>query len=255
MAGWLVVFIAFVTLLVFHFTRQKTDDFPSHISSRKVFALIWWSVLLLFISFFWTGFHLAKAKGYSGAICLMGLPGPPAQLAVLIGLLVMRDRHSRNPAQNRPKKLRHHGSNVERIVICRRNAVVGIFFGLCGIAAGVFLVLFRVGIVLDRQNEIVIGILVFMVGYAGVITGCWWWLKAKHWIDAIVFIGLMPLGVCLIPYVRLIFVAIPRLLPVSMVFMPLVLLVVVFVLPDKSGWVGRKRWRIHRDGDEGNDDF
>jgi len=251
-AGWLVFFLAFASLIIFLSTNRSNEDTPSHVNEAKIISLIWWSVLLQMICFFWASFHLANAKGYPGATCMFGLMGPPAQLAVLTVLLVIRDKNSRNPVSNRPKRHRHHGSKIERIVLCRRNAVVGIFFGLCGIAAGVFLVMFRIGIFQAHSNEVILGMFVFLIGYAGVITGCWWWLKAKHWIDAIVFIGLMPLGVLFIPYVRLVFVTVPTLLPVSMVFMPLVLLVVVFVLPDKSGWVGRKRWRIQRDHEREN---
>jgi len=250
MAAWLIFFLAFVGLIIFRYTNRNHEGSPSHVSEQKIIALIWWSVLLLTACFFWTCYHLAHAKGYSGATCLFGLFGPPGQLVILIGLLVIQDKHSRTPVRARANKHRYRGSSTERIVICRRNAVVGIFFGLTGIAAGVFLVLFRTGIFRNRDNEVLMGMIIFLCGYVGVITGCWWWLKAKDWIDAIVFIGLMPLGVFFIPYVRLIFLLSPALLPISMVFMPLVLLVVVAVLPDKSGWVGRKRWRIHRKPDE-----
>jgi len=146
--------------------------------------------------------------------------------------------------RKRRRRSRRGGSTLERIVSYRRNALVGNFFGLIGIAAGLALVLFRLGIFRRHSNEVVLGILIFFAEYAGVITGCWWWLKAKNWIDAIVFIGLMPFGVFFIPYVRLIYLRIPMLLPIGMVFMPFVLLVVVFVLPDKSGWAERKRWNI-----------
>ncbi len=84
---------------------------------------------------------------------------------------------------------------------------------------------------------------VFLFGYTGVIAGCWWWLKAKSWNDAIIVIGLMPLGILLIPYVRLILLSIPALLPLGMVFMPFVLIVVVLALPDRSGEPGRRIWR------------
>ena len=84
---------------------------------------------------------------------------------------------------------------------------------------------------------------IFLLGYIGVITGCWWWLKAKSWNDAIIFIGLMPLGILFVPFVRLILVRIPALLPMGMVFMPFVLIVVILALPDRSGASRRTQWR------------
>lgn len=241
---WGTLFLTFIALIIFYCFNRGKEGTPFYTSERKIVSWIWWTILVLAVSFFWTCYHLALSKGYSGAICIFGVLGPPAQLGVLIGLLVMRDKHSRETS-HRPKKHRYGGSRLERIVICRRNAVIGIFFGLGGIAAGVALVLFRFGIFHHHSDEVVLGIFVFVAGYAGVITGCWWWLKAKQWIDAIVFIGLMPLGVLFVPYVRLLYLSIPALLPTGMVFMPIVLIVVVFALPDRSGWADRKRWRIH----------
>jgi hypothetical protein len=234
--------LLFVALLVIqHFNQSSASPF----SERTLGVSIGVNVLVLMVCFFWASSQLAEAKGYSGAVALFGILGPPVQLAVLTALLVMPDKHSKSPMQSGMKRPRpRHGSNTDRIVLCRRNAVVGIVFGLVGIAAGVLLVMFRFGIFADHANEVTLGIFVFLFGYGGVITGCWWWLKAKDWVDAIVFIGLLPLGIMCIPFVRLIFVAVPALLPVSMVMMPIILVVVVSVLPDKSGWTGRKRWRI-----------
>ena len=133
-----------------------------------------------------------------------------------------------------------HASNLERIMRYRRNALVGVYFGVAGILGGVFLVVFRVGIFADHSNELVLGIVVFCCGYCGVLAGCTSWLKAKAWSEAIVVIALMPLGVLLIPFVRLVFVASPLLLPATMVMMPLILVVVVWALPDQSG-ISRRR--------------
>ncbi len=133
-----------------------------------------------------------------------------------------------------------HISQLERVIRCRRNAVVGIAFGLAGSSFGVCLVLFPSLIFADHANEVVLGILVFLCGYAATLTGCGYWAKAKGWSEAIVLIGLMPLAVFFIPFVRLLVLAAPGLLSASMVMMPLVLVVVVMVLPDKSG-VSRRR--------------
>jgi hypothetical protein len=133
-------------------------------------------------------------------------------------------------------------SNLERIIGYRRNAILGIVFGVAGIALGVCLVIFYFGIFSDHTNEVVLGIFVFLCGYCAVLAGCWWWLKAKACNEALVFIGLMPLAIVFIPFVRLILLAAPGMLPVGMVMMPLILVVVVLVLPDKSGASSPKAW-------------
>jgi len=130
-------------------------------------------------------------------------------------------------------------------MIYRRNALLGIYFGLPGIFLGALFVIFRWGIFSDHANEVVLGMFVFLAGYAGIIAGCGYWLKAKEWNEAVVIIGLLPLGILFIPFVRLLLFADPLLLPVGMFMMALILIVVVFALPDKSG-VGRSMRHRHR---------
>jgi hypothetical protein len=125
----------------------------------------------------------------------------------------------------------------------RRKALPRIYFGLTGITIAVLLVVFRFGIFAERENELVLGIFVFVAGYCGLISGCLYWVKAKKWSEAVVVIGLLPVVILFIPYVRLIFLAVPNLLLSSMVMMPLILLVVVAVLPDKSGVSKNRRTR------------
>jgi hypothetical protein len=144
------------------------------------------------------------------------------------------------------RRHRHsHKSPLERIMIYRRNALLGIYFGLPGIFLGALFVIFRWGIFRDHANEVVLGMFVFLGGYAGIIVGCAYWLKAKKWNEALVIIGLLPLGIVFIPFVRLLLFAEPLLLPVGMFMMSLILIVVVFALPDKSG-VGRSMRHRHR---------
>lgn len=192
----------------------------------------------------------ARAKTYASAVGI-----------VVISALVVRLRrvlrpvdHSRHPSgrKKRPHRDRY-GSQIERASLYRRNAVLGIYFGLAGIVGGVILVIFRAGVFADHSNEVVLGMFVFLAGYIGVIAGCAYWLKAKGWSEAIVFIGLMPLVIPMIPFVRLILLAAPAILPCAMVMMPLTLIVVVATLPDKSGRTKRRaRWDLtqfgsHRD--------
>ncbi len=133
-------------------------------------------------------------------------------------------------------------STAERIVRYRRNAIIGVYFGVAAIIFGVLLEIVRMGVFQDHQYEMILGMFVFVLGYVGVITGCSYWLKAKGWPDAVVFIGLMPLAVFFIPFVRLLVFRVPSLLIMAMVMMPLILVVVVAVLPDKSGMSKRRPW-------------
>jgi hypothetical protein len=145
-----------------------------------------------------------------------------------------------------PRRHRYsHKSHLERIIIYRRNALLGIYFGLPGIFLGALLVIFRWGIFRDHANEVVLGMFVFLGGYAGIIGGCAYWLKAKEWNEALVIIGLLPLAILFVPFVRLLLFADLLLLPVGMFMMSLILIVVVFALPDKSG-VGRGMRHRHR---------
>lgn len=146
-------------------------------------------------------------------------------------------------------KPRHHSgeSPIERVVRYRRRALLGIYFGVPGILLSVALTLFRFGIFADHANEVTLAIFIFLGAYSTVVTGCYWWVKAKAWHEAVIFIAFMPLVIFLIPFVRLLVLAAPQLLMAAMVIMPLILVVVVAVLPDKSGIHQRRAsWETRR---------
>lgn len=233
-ALWFALPVGFAAFLAIYGHLHKANQPP--VDSGIHLLVFWIWLATQSVCFFWCGYHLTKAKGYPRSVLLPGLLGPCLQLLMLILLLVLTDKRP-EPTDYTAKKRssRRHESHVERIVRYRRNALLGNVFGLLGIIAGVKLVLFPMGFFQDLENETAVGIFVFLFGYAGVITGCWWWAKAKDWPDVIVFIGLSPLVILFIPYVRLIFVALPGLLAAGMVMMPLIMLVVMMVLPDKSG--------------------
>jgi hypothetical protein len=154
-------------------------------------------------------------------------------------------RGSRAGAVPRRRHRHSHKSHLERIMIYRRNALLGIYFGLPGIFLGALFVIFRWGIFSDHANEVVLGMFVFLAGYTGIIVGCAYWLKAKEWNEALAVIALLPLGILFIPFVRLLLFAEPLLLPVGMFMMSLILIVVTFALPDRSG-VSRSSRHRHR---------
>jgi hypothetical protein len=175
----------------------------------------------------------ARAKSVASGVGLLAISGVTTWLWRIL-------RRGGRAEANHGRHHRRRKSHLEQIMIYRRNALMGVYFGLPGIFLGALLVIFRCGVFLDHANEIVLGMFVFLGGYAAIIAGCAYWLKAKKWSEALVVIGLMPLAILFIPFVRLILIAEPALLPVGMFMMSLILIVVVFALPDKSG-VGRPR--------------
>jgi hypothetical protein len=189
---------------------------------------------------------LAAAHARIG-LSAVGIVSVSGLVAWLYRILRPGNYSRRRSRQKTSEYVRPAAAHLERTVRYRRNAILGNYFGGAGILLGVFLVIFRVGIFSDHSDEVVLGMFVFLAGYGAVIAGCGYWLRAKQWNEAIAFIGLMPLAIPMIPFVRLVLVAAPAILPVSMTMMPLILIVVVFALPDKSGASGTKSsWRRHR---------
>jgi hypothetical protein len=186
--------------------------------------------------------HTRVVLGFAGAIFMI------CMLVWLARLLGAKPRGSR---RNRSRRPRDYGSPVERVIRYRANALPRIYFGVFGILVSVVVVVFRFGIFADHENEVILGMFIFLAGYVGVISGCRWWLKAKQWHDAVLLIAFLPLVIACIPFVRLIFLVVPVALPAGMVMMPLVLIAVVLALPDRSGISKRKsRWHpgsVNRD--------
>jgi hypothetical protein len=158
---------------------------------------------------------------------------------------VLTAKQYRTRGQRRRDRHERHISNTERTMRARSKAVLWNYLGLLGIVIGALLVLFRWGIFAEHANESVVGIFVFCAGYCSILCGCWWWLQAKNWSEALIIIGLWPAPIMCIPFVRIVFVhllaaASPILLLLLMALTPATLVVVIAVLPDKSG-VSRKQ--------------
>jgi succinate-acetate transporter protein len=115
----------------------------------------------------------------------------------------------------------------------RRNAAIWISLGAVAIACGIALVLERRGFLMGRANDFVLGLVVFVAGYAAVMAGCWSWVKAKAIDDAIMLIGFGPFLILFIPFVRLLFIAAPQLIAVGMIMMPAILVSIIAVLPSQ----------------------
>jgi hypothetical protein len=233
--GRLSCVFLFALLGVFFAAHSIYSEIATEVAFRRRYGVSW-------LDEFQKVHGAVSTARFRSAVCLVGI-------GVICGLLVWLNR-AMQPAQperyswsdSRKRRRRQQGSIRERSAVLRRNAVLGIYFGVAAIAAGGFLVMVRTGFFVDHADQMVLGVIVFFAGYAGVIAGCANWLKAKEWDQTVVLIGLAPLGVVFIPFVRLVILAAPLLLLCAMVMMPLILIVVTFVLPDKSGRARRRGW-------------
>lgn len=196
---------------------------------------------MLYFGYFWGGAHLAKGKGYNTGMLLPGIFLFPQLIIVALLLFALPDKCARHSGGSRTSD--RNESPIARNVRYRRNALVANSLGVAGIVVALALILIHTGLFQSQDNARVAGIFVFLAGYSAVIYGCWSWVRAKGWDDAVILIGLSPLVPLLIRYVRVLYLA-SGLLPLMMVLMPVLMIGVVAVLPDKSGMSQRKRWRV-----------
>jgi hypothetical protein len=234
---WLFFLLLFVSTWVASKFLHKLD-----VSASLMTTLVLIDLICQWLCLAWCCFHLARGKGYSEAILLAAVFCPIGILVALVALLALPDKNPGSRSHQPQRRRKEESSPLEKIIRCRRNALVGNAFGFAGFTFGIFLFLFPGGTVIDPDNMRVIGIFMFIAGYGGVIAGCAWWLKAKGWSEALVFIGLMPLLILFIPFVRILLF---ELVPIGVVMMTLILVTIVAVLPDKSG-APRRKTRLAR---------
>jgi hypothetical protein len=166
------------------------------------------------------------------AVIVLGIVSVLAILIVLVMYLRRKPYESRGRGNSRRPM---QGSTIEKIVRWHRNALLGMYLGAGGMMAGILLVVFQWNIFTDHADEVALGIVMFLFGYCGVIAGCRWWLRAKAWAEAGVFIAFLPLAAFLVPYARVIFESMPAIVMLATAVVPLLLVAVVFALPDRSG--------------------
>lgn len=234
--GFVVLTCITVSVLTAAKEGEAFDD------TNSIPLIIFWGTTVgVILSLLWTCYHLAKGKGHSSALVIFGL-FPCFLPVVLTMLLALPDKNPKPGARRKkPSTTRPGESVLSRLVRYRRNALIGNVFGLFLVLVGIATIYFPVGIFEDFENETLFGFLIFVCGYIGVLWGCRWWLMAKGWAEELIFIGLLPLTVCLIPYVREIIFIEPDFLPLSMFMMTLILLVVVLTLPNRSARTTRHR--------------
>ena len=95
------------------------------------------------------------------------------------GILLVRGL--KNGGRGTQKRHKPGESRIERRVRYKRNALLGVYFGVPGILFSILLAIFRMGIFADHSDEVILAIFIFMGSYCAVVSGCYWWVKAKHW--------------------------------------------------------------------------
>ncbi len=227
---WTLVLVVFVVLLVLFKTQH--ERMAGLISRKALNTIVLSGFAIQYLVFFWGASHLVKAKGYSNAMVLFGIFWPAQMVVLAILLFALPDKCSQPMPR---KKHARDESPIARIIRYRRNAYVANVIGVVGVLVALAMFFLPLGLFATRENARITAVFVFVFSYMAIINGCYWWVKSKSWNDAVVVIGLMPLAVFFIPYVRLIYRAVPLLFPATMVLMPVILIGVVAVLPDKSG--------------------
>jgi uncharacterized membrane protein len=232
---WLAVMLAFVALLIL--LKNEHEWVVNIVNQNTLIASVVLGFFIQYFFFFWGGNHLAKAKGYSSGMLCFGIFWPAQMVILAILLFALPDKCS---SPMRKQKHHHDESPIARIVRCRRNAFMANLLGIAGILVSLALVFLPLGLFDRRDNAGVAAVFIFVPSYVAIIFGCCCWLKAKNWPDAVVFIGLCPL-LLLLRRGRMIYLN-TGLFLLMMVLMPILLMGVIAVLPDKSGMPKRKHW-------------
>lgn len=232
--------LGFIIAFLFYLATHSSSGSAGDASAMVMFIVI---MVTDYVSFFWGASHLAKAKGYSNGMILLGICWLGQLIIWVLLLFALPDKlaHRRSGSSDQQRRRGEPESLIARVVRYRRNAFVANIFGATGILIALAIFFLPLGLFEQRDNARVVALLTFLPSYAAVIYGCYWWVRAKHWHEGVVFIGLMPFAPVVVPFVRLIYFK-TALFPLGMVIMPLILIGVVAVLPDKSGMPRRKRW-------------
>ena len=233
------IFVLILEIIILHHLAKQ--------SKNELVDQIWAPSLLFFLavqygSFFWGVNHYAKAKGYANAMAIFGVIWPVQLVIFPMLVFALPDKCPENSVRQEHRKTRRKDESlIAKVVRYRRNALVANVLGLAGVVLALMIIFVPMGFFETRDNMRVAGILVFLPSYALIISGCWYWVKAKNWHEAVIFIGMIPLAPLLVPYFRIIYLM-AGILPLLMVLMPIILIGIVAVLPDKSGMPKRKRW-------------
>jgi hypothetical protein len=228
---WFISTAIFLALVTLHPERV---DSPLHFLKDNALPIIIASGILMFLSFFWGCYSLAMAKGYPWATMLLGVLGPPAQIVVVVALICMQNKQNVVPMASAGKKLRPPITYTEYLQIYRKNSFVAVPLGIIGVALGVAVILVKTHMFPDRDTQTMVGMVIYAFGYAGVFAGCWYWLRAKNWSDVIMLVGMLPFSLLFIPTVHAQVLGSIGILVTGLIMLPVILIAVVFVLPDNS---------------------
>ena len=236
--GLMIWLISTALLLVLAVLRPDHLNSPLHFMKEVALPVAIADGVVSFASFFWGTYSLAVMKGYPGAAALFGIMGPPAQLVVIGGLLLMENRQAAIGAQMPMKNANPPLTNNQRIAICRRKAAISIPMGLVIVAGALALVWYRTHLFASQDTQRALAMGVFAAGHGLVMAGCWWWLRAKHWTDFILVLGVLPFGALALPAVRA-GLETKGILVTVMAMLPLIVLAVTVVLPDNAPGIAR----------------
>jgi hypothetical protein len=109
----------------------------------------------------------ARAKAAASGVGVVAITG----LSVWLWKILQPNRHAERKSRKRTEYRSPGQSHLERTITYRRKALLGIYFGLPGIFLGALFVIFRWGFFRDHSNEVILGLFVFLAGYAGIISG------------------------------------------------------------------------------------
>ncbi|HEX9046285.1 MAG TPA: hypothetical protein VF988_04605 [Verrucomicrobiae bacterium] len=226
---WAIAVVLAITTVVLSFSHH----FPA--GPRRDILLILWAffTVIHYVAFFWGATKLARAKGHSNGLVGLGI-FPPAQLIILPLILFGLPDKCAHRAGVAPKHhhSHHHRQARSRHRLRRRALLVG-GVGMVGIMLALVFAL-GPGLFEQNKNARMTAILIFFPSYAAIIYSSWCWARAKRWPGAIVVISLLPLLVMATPEAQELHEKAPALLPAGVVIMPLTVLAVVAVLPDRS---------------------
>src|ERR1700674_3376189 len=87
-AFWFVLFLMSVALFI---GLRFDQNWAAPLRRGSHGDLVAAGLFIQFLCFVYGSYHLARAKGYTAALALAGLLGPPGQFAVMTALFVLPD--------------------------------------------------------------------------------------------------------------------------------------------------------------------
>src|SRR5215471_17185568 len=120
---WLVSLAGFVSLVI---VQRHLQGNPSLSASGLVGVLLVATFLIQFFVYLWGAYHLAKGRGQSESLTLLGLFCGIGQFLSLVVLLALPDKFPQRSHRSRSRSRKTELSGLARVIRARRNALLGI---------------------------------------------------------------------------------------------------------------------------------